>query len=119
MSEAVSEWEKIKAEQMKNTRERLKKDTQKKIEEERAKDKKNMQVSAALVAWETEKNEMATKRREKKRLEKEAMKEVQKKKQAAREEAEMVLSTYTPRFFVGLPVLSFEKMLKFGVKYCT
>lgn len=115
MSEAVSEWEKNKIEQRKKMKERLKHEAQKKTEEERAKDEKNMQVSAALVAWETEKNELVTKRRERKRLEKEAMREVEKKKQAAREEADMVLSTRLAVFFVGHPGFSFRRMVKFCI----
>lgn len=114
VSEAVSEWEKKKIEQMKRSKEKLRRDAEKQIEEERAKDEKSMQVSAALVAWKTEKHELESKRRERKRLEKEAKKEVDRKKQAAREEAEMVLSTYTQQFFVGFSAFGSRSILRFS-----
>lgn len=114
MSAAVSEWEKHKMAQKRRTKERLKMDAQKQIEEDRAKDEKSMQVSAALVAWRAEKRDQESKKREKKRLEMEAKKEVEKKKQAAREEADMVLLTNTS--FLVFLVDTFKSILKFIIQ---
>ncbi|XP_063870765.1 protein split ends-like isoform X1 [Scylla paramamosain] len=94
---AVSEWEKNKLEQMKNIKEKVRRDANKKMEEEKAKNEKNMQVSATIIAWETEKRELDAKKKEKMRLEKEAKREAEKQKQASKEEAEMVYRMWKQR----------------------
>lgn len=90
MNTAVLDWKEKKREQNKKAKEMLMKEAQKKIDEENEKDIKQKKVTAAVSAWEAEKNGLARRKREKKNQEIEAEKEKEREKMSKKEESEMV-----------------------------
>lgn len=90
VSQAVTEWEEKKRQQKKKAREMILEEERKKNRKEKVKDEKQMKITAAVIAWETEKNELAKMRREKKRQERETKKEEERKRCLKKEESEMV-----------------------------